>query len=80
MTRRYRQDYERSTDRQISCIDFGTKPTAGTTTPAMNFHWYGSGSGARIYTEDLFMQAYLSDICLGGSMLQLPACFRPPHQ
>ncbi|MFR4416402.1 MAG: hypothetical protein ACLT8E_02815 [Akkermansia sp.] len=40
----------------------------------------GSGSGARIYTEDLFMQAYLSDYLFGGSMLQLPACFRPPHQ
>lgn len=69
----YRQDYERSTGRQISCINFRDKTHGWNHYSVMKFHRDGSGSGARIYTEDLFMQAYLSDICLGE------ACYNCPH-
>ena len=69
----YRQDEERATGHQINSINFRDKTHGWNHYSIMKSYRDGSRSGARIYTEDPFMQAYLSDICLGE------ACHDCPH-
>lgn len=69
----YRQDYEQVAGQKLGSINFRDKSHGWNRYSVMKIHGDGTSSGAQVYTEDPFMQAYLSDIGLGE------ACYNCPH-